>query len=251
MNWKHPVSCAIKLMETILISPYGIFRNSMIVFEDDEAEYKKNKCMFAIAPHGTLPLSVWALWHQRCDIFDHVCLFFGSQIGIVPGYRLWTGARGGCMTVTKKNLLKVMGTSQNVALVPGGVSEMLKCEPHAKNINVSIKHKGFVRIAMQQGFDLAPIVMLHENDMYDNPMRDFQLWCYKKTKVPMGLPYYTNKWYLPMSNQKPLRVVVGKRIKVKKTENPTEEQVRPDGARSERRQRGAKQRGCGARATRM
>ncbi|GMH67390.1 hypothetical protein TrST_g2059 [Triparma strigata] len=225
LDWKHPVSCAVKLMETILVSPFGLFRDPMIVFEDDEASYKRNKCMFAIAPHGTLPLSVWALWHQRCDIFDEVCLFFGSQIGMIPGYRLWTGARGGCMTVTKKNLINVMKTSQNVALVPGGVSEMMKCEPHAKNINVSIKHKGFVRIAMQQGFDLAPIVMLHENDMYDNPMRDFQLWCYKKTKVPMGLPYYTNKWFLPMSNQKPLRVVVGKRIKVKKVENPTKAQV--------------------------
>ena len=225
LDWKHPVSCLVKLAEIILVSPFGLFRDSMIVFEEDEEVYKETRCMFAIAPHGTLPLSVWALWHQRCDIFDKVCLFFGSQVGIVPGYRLWTGARGGCMTVTKKNLISVMETDNNVALVPGGVSEMLKCEPHSKNINVSIKHKGFVRIAIQQGFDLVPIVMLHENDMYNNPLRDFQLYCYKKFKVPVGLPYYTNKWFLPMSNQKPLRVVVGKRIKVKKMEIATEEQV--------------------------
>mmetsp|Transcript_17189 Transcript_17189/g.34432 ORF Transcript_17189/g.34432 Transcript_17189/m.34432 type:complete len:700 (-) Transcript_17189:10-2109(-) len=225
LDWKHPVSCLVKLAEVILVSPFGLFRDSKIVFEEDEEVYKKSSCMFAIAPHGTLPLSVWALWHQRCDIFDSVCLFFGSQVGIVPGYRLWTGARGGCMTITKKNLISVMKTDNNVALVPGGVSEMMKCEPHGKNINVSIKHKGFVRIAIQEGFDLVPILMLHENDMYNNPLRDFQLWCYKRFKVPVGLPYYTNKWFLPMSNQKPLRVVVGKRIKVKKQENPTEEQV--------------------------
>lgn len=44
-------------------------------------------------------------------------------------------------------------------------------------------------------------------------------------KVPMGLPYYTNKWYLPISNQKPLRVVLGKRIKVSRVEAPTQELV--------------------------
>ncbi|GMI39760.1 hypothetical protein TrCOL_g6013 [Triparma columacea] len=221
----NPFALLIKINETILLSPFGIFRDSMIEMEDPIESYQKDGCMFAIAPHGTLPLSVWAVWHQASHIFDEVCLFFGSQVALVPFYRLWTGARGGCMTITKKNLLSVMKTRQNVALVPGGVSEMMKCEPLAKNINVSIKHKGFVRIAIQEGFDLVPILMMHENDMYLNPMRDFQGWCYKKFKVPMGLPYYTNKWYLPVSNQKPLRVVLGKRIKVDKMENPTQKAV--------------------------
>jgi len=221
----NPFSLLIKINESILLSPFGIFRDSMIELEEPVEAYQKDGCMFAIAPHGTLPLSVWAVWHQASHIFDSVCLFFGSQIAIVPFYRLWTGARGGCMPVTKKNLLEVMKTRQNVALVPGGVSEMMKCEPFGKNINVSIKHKGFVRIAIQQGFDLVPILMMHENDMYNNPCMELQHWCYKRFKVPMGLPYYTNKWYLPISNQKPLRVVLGKRIKVSRVEAPTQELV--------------------------
>ena len=132
INIFNPVALLIKINETILLSPFGIFRDSMIEMEDPIESYQKDGCMFAIAPHGTLPLSVWAVWHQASHIFDSVCLFFGSQVALVPFYRLWTGARGGCMTITKKNLLDVMKTRQNVALVPGGVSEMMKCEPLGK-----------------------------------------------------------------------------------------------------------------------
>lgn len=175
--------------ELALVGPYGLFRDSVIELEEKDGVYKKDGCMFAVAPHGTLPLSVWAVWFQRSDIFDRVCLFFGSQVSIVPGYRFWTGARGGCMPVTKKNLMACMKKRQSVALVPGGVHEMMKCQPFGDDINISIKHKGFVRIALQEGFDLVPVLMLHENDMYNNPCKDLQNWCYKVMKVPMGLPY--------------------------------------------------------------
>ncbi len=223
ISWKRPFAKAVKILETALLSEYGLFRDSRIVFEESEDKYSREGIMFGLTPHGTLPLSTWALWHQASHIFDHVCLFFGSQVGIIPGYRLWTGARGGCMTIDKKNLLRVMNTRQNVALVPGGVKEMMICQPFATDINVSIKHKGFIRIALQQGYDLVPVLMLHENDFYNNPLKDFQEWTYKLTKVPAGLPYYTNRWYLPMSNRLPLRVVIGKIIKVKKTEEPSDE----------------------------
>ena len=107
---------------------------------------------------------------------------------------------------------------------------------------------------MTEGYDLVPILMMHENgkwlpcehraashdyealtastvlfllfsDFYCNPCRDFQMWCYKRTGVPMGLPYYTNSWYLPCSNRKPLRVVIGKRLVVTQSADPTEDEV--------------------------
>ena len=80
------------------------------------------------------------------------------------------------MTMTKKIHISVMKTDKNVPLVPCGVRKMIKCEPHGKKINVSVKRKGFIRITIQEGFDLVPILMLNENDMYNNPLRYFQLW---------------------------------------------------------------------------
>jgi len=120
LGWNHPLASFIAASERALVGPYGLFRDSAVELEDKLSAYQKGGIMFALAPHGTLPVSTWALWQQKSEIFDNVCLFFGSQIAIVPGYRFWTGARGGCMPITKKNLLRVMRKRQNVALVPGG-----------------------------------------------------------------------------------------------------------------------------------
>jgi len=130
---------------------------------------------FAITPHGILPTSVIALWHQFEEIFEDVCVFFGSQVSLVPNYRFMLGMRGGYLPVEKRRLVEVMQSSQNVALVPGGVSEMLSCIPHDPTINVSVKHKGFIRLAFQQGYDLVPTVFFHASDQYNNPGRCLQV----------------------------------------------------------------------------
>ena len=129
------------------------------------------------------------------------------------------------MPIEKKRMINVMKTSQNVALMPGGVREMMYCEPRSKTINISIKHKGFVRLAIQQGYDLVPVFLFHSNDHYDNPFRDFQQWTYDKIGVPVGIPWYVNKWRLPMSNRDQLRVGIGKRLKVEQDDNPDNETV--------------------------
>ena len=129
------------------------------------------------------------------------------------------------MPIDKKRLLDVMKSSQNVALVPGGVSEMMYCVPRSKKINVSIKHKGFVRIAIQQGYDLVPVFLFHSNDHYDNPFKDFQQWTYEKTGIPIGIPWYVNKWYFPMSNRTQLRVGIGQRIKTVQSAHPNQDEI--------------------------
>jgi hypothetical protein len=103
---------------------------------------------------------------------------------------------------------------------------MLNCNPHDANIYVSKKHYGFVRVAIQHGYDLVPTFSFHANDQYDNPMREFQLFTYKLCKVPVGLPWYTNRWRLPMSNRNPVRFALGKVIKVIQCPNPSEEIVK-------------------------
>ena len=234
-GWKNPLKPLSDLMEVCLLGDFGLFFDSKIIYEEeDKDEYTRGGCMFAMTPHGTLPVSVWACFYQFREIFEDCCLFFGSQVALIPFYRLFCGIRGGCMPITKANLLRVMGHGQNVALVPGGVHEMMKCRPFDKDINISIKHKGFIRVAIQKGYDLVPVLMLHENDFYNNPLRDFQHWCYKISGIPLGLPYYTNKYYLPMSNRKPLRVIVGRRIctsrennKSKASENGSDQRTDP------------------------
>lgn len=119
-----------------------------------------------------------------------------------------------------------MHTGQSVALIPGGISEMMNCHPHSATINVSKKHYGFVRLAIQQGYHLVPTFFFHANDQYDNPMKDFQLLTYKYFRIPVGLPWYTNRWRFPISNRNPVRFALGKVIKVTQCSNPSEEMIK-------------------------
>jgi len=204
----------------------GLFAGSEIRYEEASLDtYKEEGAMFAMTPHGVLPTSVIAVWHQFEELFTEVCVFFGSQISIVPNYKFMLGMRGGYVPIEKKRLVTVMESRQNVALVPGGVSEMLSCVPHGQTINVSIKHKGFVRLAIQQGYDLVPTFFFHANDQYNNPGRLLQLWTYKLTGIPVGVPIYVNKWLLPFSNRTPIKVALGRRIPVRKNLSPTAEEV--------------------------
>ena len=210
-----------------LFHPEGLFSGTELRFEEETVDAYKGEegIMFAITPHGILPTSVIALWHQFQDIFRDVCVFFGSQVSLVPNYRFLLGMRGGYLPVEKSRLVEVMQTNQNVALVPGGVSEMLSCIPHDPTINVSVKHKGFIRLALQQGYDLVPTVFFHSSDQYNNPGRLLQLWTYRKTGIPVGIPIYCNWLFLPFSNRTPIKVALGKRIAVEKRVTPTEDEV--------------------------
>eukprot|EP00586_Coscinodiscus_wailesii_P012624 CAMPEP_0172514380 /NCGR_PEP_ID=MMETSP1066-20121228/259710_1 /TAXON_ID=671091 /ORGANISM="Coscinodiscus wailesii, Strain CCMP2513" /LENGTH=850 /DNA_ID=CAMNT_0013295025 /DNA_START=29 /DNA_END=2581 /DNA_ORIENTATION=+ len=230
-EWKrlqrlNPFAIYNTAFERVMFGRKGLFCDSMLRSEEEVGVYQRDGAMFAILPHGTLPTSVFAVFYQFADIFENVCLFFGSQVSLVPGYRFFMGMRGGCQPVERKRLVKVMRTGQNVSLVPGGVHEMLKCTPHQKTYNVSIKHKGFVRLAIQEGYDLVPTFFFHANDQFNNPMLNLQLWTYRATKIPIGVPLYTNKYYIPMSNRNPIRVALGRRICIeKKNAHPSEEEI--------------------------
>ena len=119
-----------------------------------------------------------------------------------------------------------MRTNQSVSLVPGGISEMIHCDPHSSQINVSIKHKGFIKLALQHGYDLVPLFFFHANDQYDNPLKSLQAWTYHLFGIPVGLPWYTNKYRLPVSNRTPIQCVLGKRIIIEKPiAEPTNERI--------------------------
>jgi len=225
-QWRwNPFGLWNNLIEKFLFQPWGLFSGSEMKMEDNLAVYQADGAMFALAPHGTLPTSVVAVWYQFEKVFSDVCVFFGSQIDLCPGYRFFFGMRGGFLPIEKKRLVEVMKTRQNVALVPGGVSEMLHCVPHGKTVNISIKHKGFIRLAIQHGYDVVPTFLFHANDQYNNPWGSLQHWTYKVTGIPVGVPLYTNQWGLPFSNQGQIQVALGRRIKVEMSPNPTNDMV--------------------------
>ena len=128
------------------------------------------------------------------------------------------------MPIQKKLLLRTLSGGQSVMIVPGGVREMLMCDPRRKSIPMSKKHKGFVRVAIQQGVPLVPVMSFGENDNYDNPAITMNRLLYKWIGCPLP-PTFTNKYRLPWSNCVRLCAAVGKPIEVKQCDDPTQEEV--------------------------
>ena len=74
----------------------------------------------------------------------------------IPFYKLFLAVRGGVLPASKKSMTEVMRAGEvNAMLYPGGLHEMFLCRPHATEICISRRHKGFVKIAIEHGYDLC------------------------------------------------------------------------------------------------
>lgn len=105
-------------------------------------------------------------------------------------------------------LLTKEGVGNMVVLIPGGVQEM--CFTEQKKFKLKLEsRKGFIRLAMETGSSLVPILSFGENDIYHIPERNtffgkILVWYRERTKSPLAMFYGPNKC-LPT---KPFRIPI-------------------------------------------
>uniref|UniRef100_A0A914ZL40 diacylglycerol O-acyltransferase n=1 Tax=Parascaris univalens TaxID=6257 RepID=A0A914ZL40_PARUN len=111
---------------------------------------------------------------------------------------------------------------------PGGAEEALEARP-GHNILTLRHRKGFVKVALQTGAQLVPMYSFGENNLFyqaRNPkgssLRKAQSFFKKMTGVSPAL-YYGSFFFWP--RQVPIDTVIGTPIDVKRTANPSEEQI--------------------------
>lgn len=128
--------------------------------------------MFAAHPHGVIPLGICLhIGTNGGDvhkIFPHI-RFRGVAVSccyIIPFYRDFCLALGGtdCRSSTIRNVIH-HGCSSVV--VPGGAEESLLSRNHQNTILV--KHRGFIRIAIQEGLAIVPMYSFGENNLWTIP----------------------------------------------------------------------------------
>ena len=128
--------------------------------------------MFAAHPHGVIPLGICLhIGTNATDIdkiFPHI-QFRGVAVSacyIIPFYRDFCLALGGtdCRNSTIRSVLR-HGCSPVV--VPGGAKESLLTRNRGNTILV--RHKGFIRIAIQEGISIVPMYSFGENYTWDIP----------------------------------------------------------------------------------
>lgn len=178
--------------------------------------------IFVVAPHGIVTAFCWPCFD--CDATDFSTKYPGIDIHpmtlevnfklpFMREFLLLHGVVDASKTACLMTLGK--GSGQAILLAVGGAQEALLSRPGTYDLVLS-KRKGFVRIALQTGAKLVPVIGFGENDLYDvkeqGPIRQ---WLTRWTKQlfgftlpnPLGVGLFWGKGIMPYP--KPLNVVVG------------------------------------------
>ena len=152
---------------------------------------------------------------------------FSPVLYASPFFRLWCRLVGRPGSASKASMIGYMKNKDHLALPPGGFEEAtITCWEKDR---VFIKKRiGFVKLAVQNGYNLVPVYAFGENQTYSNVQG---MWKLRLWLNGMGVPAIVvfGAWHaplLPKRNPRGLLVVVGKPIVLPTISNPTREEVK-------------------------
>ncbi|KAG6977745.1 hypothetical protein JG688_00000079 [Phytophthora aleatoria] len=131
----------------------------------------------------------------------------------------------GSREVTRQAFTYTLQHNESVLLVPGGQAEMLEQRSGQKEVRVYTHHKGFIRLAIEHGVPLVPVLSFNEGEMLDNVQAPLlQRWFVKKLAFPF--PYFPyGRALLPIPRKVHIPIVVGEPLEVPQIKKPTQEDV--------------------------
>lgn len=218
---QHWMTTRSKLIECVVTYFKGkIIRDAPL---DPNAHY-----VMAFHPHGIMPTTaMWLLftdqWRQLYPGI-HPHLLTASVLHQIPLARDVMQTLGS-REVTRQAFTNALQERKSVMLIPGGQAEMLEQHSNQKEVRVYTKHKGFIRVAIEHGTPLVPVLSFKEGELMDNVKAPLiQKWFVKNLAFPF--PYFPyGRGYLPIPRKVETTVVVGAPICVPHIESPTAEDV--------------------------
>ncbi|GMF26019.1 unnamed protein product [Phytophthora fragariaefolia] len=190
---------------------------------DPEKQY-----VMSFHPHGIMPISV--MWLQFTEQWRKLFPNFYAHILTASILHQIPLARDvlhfyGSREVTRQAFAYTLKQKESVLLVPGGQAEMLMQQSAKNEVRVYTHHKGFIRLAIEHGVPLVPVLSFKEGEMMDNvqaPM--LQRWFVKKLAFPF--PYFPyGRALLPIPRKVDIPIVVGEPLEVPHIEKPTQEDI--------------------------
>eukprot|EP00249_Psilotum_nudum_P013489 c24359_g1_i1 orf=441-1265(-) len=195
-----------------------------LVVEDPAAFDPNGVYVFGAEPHSILPVgllgfskSIGQLSSSKMRIGATSAIFHSPIIR-----HIWSWM--GMVPVSKKLLLKYLENGYSVILVPGGVREVLLME-HDHEVVFLRKRYGFVRAAIKTGSSLVPCFMFGQKYVYRWWKPKGKLFAYLSRTILFSPLAFWGVFGTPIPYQKPVCVVVGKPIDVKKNLQPSDEEV--------------------------
>lgn len=205
------------------------------------------KYIFGYHPHGIISHGAWAAFatdalgfSEKFPGITNSLLTLDSNFRL-PLYREYVLSMG-VQSVSKESITNILtrggankeGMGRAVTVVVGGARESLEAQPNSMRLIIN-ERKGFIKVALQTGADLVPVLGFGENDLYDqldphkhpwlhNMQRYFlKVW---KFTVPLlhGRGIFNYDVGL-MPYRRPMNIVVGKPIPVFQASAPDNAEV--------------------------
>lgn len=205
--------------------------------DDDKEQEEQRPMLYAVHPHGAFCMGWSVLFCSKTMNKGMVRFCFSPVLFASPLFRLWCRLVGRPGSAAKASMIGYMkgmnrnsspsGRPDHLALPPGGFEEAtLTCLDKDR---VYIKKRvGFVKLALQNGYNLVPVYSFGENQTYSNVQG---LWKLRLWLNNLGVPTIVvfGSWMaplLPKRHPRGLKVVVGEPLVLPLVPNPTREVVK-------------------------
>lgn len=120
------------------------------------------KAVFAMAPHGIFPFAqAMALVGRMRKVFGDLRPIAATVSTRVPGLRHLLGATG-VVPAEPAAIRAAIRDGDSLMIVPGGIAEMYRGTSRRSQSDVFVvgRRRGFVRIAVEEGAAVVPVVVL-------------------------------------------------------------------------------------------
>mmetsp|Transcript_15302 Transcript_15302/g.29664 ORF Transcript_15302/g.29664 Transcript_15302/m.29664 type:complete len:518 (+) Transcript_15302:518-2071(+) len=191
----------------------------------------RRKYVFCYHPHGIISLGAFGNFATDSTGFSRkfpgidlrlLTLQINFYCPIIRELLLYMGL---CSAAKKScNQILQRGPGSAIMLVVGGAAESLDSQPGTYRLTLG--RKGFVRVALDNGADLVPVLGFGENDVFDTVYLPPNSWArnvqeFVRKKLGFATPIFSGRGIFQynmglMPHRKPIIVVVGKPIKIPK-----------------------------------